>query len=78
MTAEETLEKHLTPMLKREPRSYQLISEMKETPEWNVTIQAMEAYKDAELKKAREKIKELEYVINKMIPKDGLGKEEQK
>lgn len=47
-TAEEILESHLTSMLSREEDSYVTIDEMKQVPEWEVCVKAIEqAQKEA-------------------------------
>lgn len=46
-TKEEILEKHLKTMINQSNQSYSDISEMKEQPEWEVTINAMQEYANA-------------------------------
>lgn len=56
MSAEIILEKHLQSMLGRLAHSYTSIEEMKKTPEWETTIEAMKEY-------AKQAIDEREVVI---------------
>ena len=47
ITKEEILEKHLKTMIERTDESFSDISEMKKTPEWEATLNAMQEYADA-------------------------------
>jgi hypothetical protein len=59
MTPEEILEKHLLKMIGRTKESYVSIEDMKQTPEWQVTIDAMEEY--AQLKSSAMDNKEINH-----------------
>jgi hypothetical protein len=50
MTPDEILEKHLSLMLGRTDESYISIDEMKQSPEWQTTINAMIEYAKQDLK----------------------------
>lgn len=63
-TAEEILESHLTSMLSRTKESYVTIDEMKQIPEWEVCVNAIEqAQKEAYDKAKTEMYLNMQYYM---------------
>jgi hypothetical protein len=68
-TAEEILESHLTSMLSRTKESYVTIDEMKQIPEWEVCVNAIEqAQKEAYNQALQDTVEKAEVIEIEITP----------